>query len=89
MDLEVGEVCLLNQATKVLKHCDTCIITKAKSSEDGVVHTVTLGLCIGRAKGGKFFPLELKIAVRRLSLILPACELSKDGLVATSFRMDR
>ena len=43
-NLEVGDVCQLQYKTKVTKHYRLCIILEVKTSEDGVVWTVMVGL---------------------------------------------
>ena len=69
---------MLKYSDKVSRHYRLCIVTEAEKSEDGVVHTVTVGLHNRRAKGNKSLPLDLKkMGVQRLSLILPMAEQSE------------
>ena len=73
-NLEVGDVCQLQYKTKVTKYYRLCIVLEVKTSEDGVVRTVTVGLR-NRRGGKRSLPQEkLEVRVQRLSLVLPKAE---------------
>ena len=78
-NLEVGDVCQIQYKTKVTKHYRLCIVLEAKTSEDGIVRTVVVGLRNRRGKVMKSLPQErIEVGVQRLLLVLPKCEQNKE-----------